>query len=304
MKARGLFGGALGGYVLWRLFGPVTRPRSHGPQEHPLPIPGRTVFVGNKELFVREAGLPDAPPLVLIHGWVYESVTTFSALVPLLIDRFRVIMIDQRNYGGSSRLHEEYEIDTVADEIAAVLDVLEVRQATVLGYSMGGMVVQALARRHPGHVKRVVYGATAAKPMRRAVLEAAGMAVMRVLWKVGNMESARVSHFILRKVGAYGPEHDRWLWDVLLNRDPELNMRALRAIKRFDSRKWVGQLTVPALVIIPSRDQIIFPRIQYELAGLVQQPQVLELLGARHEAIFTHAEEIADAVVDFAEKTQ
>ncbi len=304
MRTRRLVGSVLGGYTLWRLFGPVTRPRSHGPQEHPLPLPGRTVFVGNKELFVREAGLPDAPPLVLIHGWVYESITTFSALVPLLIDRFRVIMIDQRNYGGSSRIHEEYEIDTVADEIAGVLDRLEVGRATVLGYSMGGMVAQALARRHPGHVKRVVYGASAAKPMRKPVWDAIGMTVLRVLWKIGNLEGARVSHFILRRVGAYGPEHDRWLWDVMLNRDPELNMRALRAIKRFDSRKWVGQLDAPALVIIPSRDQIISPGTQYELASLIRRPQVLELSGARHEAIFTHAREIAEAVVEFAEKTQ
>lgn len=304
MKIRRLLGGALGGYALWRLFGPVTRPRSHGPQEHPLPIPGRTVFVGNKEFFVREAGLSDAPPIVLIHGWVYDSITTYSSLVPLLMDRFRVIMIDQRNYGGSTKLHEEYEIETVADEIAGVLDNLDVGPTTVFGYSMGGMVAQSLARRHPGYVERVIYGATAAWPMRRPVADAAGMTALRVLWKIGNIEGARISHFILRKVGAYGPEHDRWLWDVMINRDPELNMRALRAIKRFDSRKWVGQLETPTLVIIPSRDQIISPAVQYELAGLVRRPRLLELAGARHEAIFTHAGEIADAVVEFAEKTQ
>ncbi|MBT8202957.1 MAG: alpha/beta hydrolase [Acidimicrobiia bacterium] len=291
-----------GGWALWRLFGPVTRPRSRGPQEHPLPVPGRTVFVGTKEFMVRETGLPDAPPIVLIHGWVYDSIETFSKLVPYLADRFRVIMIDQRNYGRSSRLYEDYEIDTAADETAAVMDVLDVRQATVLGYSMGGMVAQALARRHPGHVARVVLAATAAKPMRRPVIDAAGMAALRVLWKVGNLEGARASHYVLRHAGAYGPEHDRWLWDVMLARDSELNLRALRAIKRFDSRKWVGQLIPPVLVIIPTRDQIIFPSAQYELAGLARDPVVLEL-DARHEAVFSHAGTIADAVVEFAEKS-
>ncbi len=169
---------------------------------------------------------------------------------------------------------------------------------------MGGMVAQALARRHPGHVNQVVYGATAAKPMRRPLRDAVGMTALRILWKIGNLEGARISHYVLRQAGAYGPEHDRWLWDLMINRDPELNMRALRAIKRFDSRKWVGHLSVPALVIIPSRDQIIPPDTQYELAGLVRRPQVLELPGARHEAIFTHAGEIADAVIEFVEKSQ
>ena len=107
-----MLGLSAGGWALWRLFGPVVRPRSHGPQVHPLPVPGRTLFVGNKEFLVRETGLPDAHPVVLVHGWVYNSIETFNRLVPQLTDRFRVIMIDQRNYGGSSWVHEEYEIET------------------------------------------------------------------------------------------------------------------------------------------------------------------------------------------------
>lgn len=300
---RRLLGLSLGGWAVWRLFGPVVRPRSHGAQVHPLPVPGRTVFVGNKEFLVRETGVPDAHPVVLIHGWVYNSIETFNRLVPELTDRFRVIMIDQRNYGGSSMLHEDYEIETVADELAAVLDQLGVTQATVFGYSMGGMVAQAMARRHPGLVRDVVLAASAAKPMRRPALDATGMLLLRVLWKIGLLEGARLSHHVLRKAGAFGPEHDRWLWDVLLARNPELNLRALRAIKRFDSRKWVGQLDTPTLVIIPIRDQIIKPAAQYELASLARNPRVLEL-DARHEAIFTHAGSIADAVVEFVEKAQ
>ena len=299
-KALGL---GFGGLALWRLFGPITRPKSRGPQVHPLPVPGRTVFVGSKEFLVRETGLPDAPPIVLIHGWVYDSVETFSRLVPLLVDRFRVIMIDQRNYGGSSSLYEDYEIETVADEIAAVLDVLEVRQATVFGYSMGGMVAQALA----GAIRDTSSGQCSRllPPSRCAgrSFDAVGMVLLRVLWKLGNLEGARISHAVLRHAGAFGPEHDRWLWDVMLARDTELNMRALRAIKRFDSRKWVTQVAAPVLVIIPTRDQIIRPSVQYELAGLVKDPAVLEL-GGRHEAIFTHAQQIAEAVVEFVEKAQ
>ena len=120
------------------------------------------------------------------------------------------------------------------------------------------------------------------------------MFLLRILWKVGNLEGARISHAVLRHAGAFGPEHDRWLWDVMLARDVDVNMRALRAIKRFDSRKWVGQIEPPALVIIPTRDQIIRPKAQYELAGLVRNAAVYEL-GARHEAVFTHASFIADA---------
>ena len=303
MKLAKAVGYGIGGWALWRVFGPVTRPRSRGPQEHPLPLSGKTVFVGTREFLVRQTGLANAPPILLIHGWVYDSIETFNRLVPYLADRFRVIMVDQRNYGGSSTLYEDYEIETVADEMAAVLDELDLRQVTVLGYSMGGMVAQAMARRHPGHVKQVVLGATAAKPMRKPVYDAVGMVILRILWKVGHLEGARISHYVLRSAGAFGPEHDRWLWDVMLARDVDVNMRALRAVKRFDSRKWVGHLQQPAMVIIPVRDQIIQPVAQYELAGLLKNPVVVEL-NARHEAVFTHAARIADDVVEFVEKAQ
>jgi 3-oxoadipate enol-lactonase len=292
----------LGGYLLWRLFGDRNRTRTHGPQEHPLPVPGRSFFVGNVEYFVREAGLSDAPAIVLIHGWVYDSVFTFYRLVPLLTDRFRVILIDQRNYGGSSRLNEEYEIETVADEVAAVLDRLEVQDAVVMGYSMGGMVAMALARRHPGKVAGAVYAATSASRFRTPVVDTSLSLALRVGWKLSPVDGAHLSAAILRHVGAFDPRHHRWMWDQLLNREVDLNLRALRAIRRFDARKWLPTLSTPALVIIPSRDQVIPPSQQYELIGLVRNPDVLELRGARHEAIFTHAADIAEAIVRFAKQ--
>lgn len=291
----------LGGYAAWRLLGDRNRARSRGPQKHPLPIPGRTVFVGNDEFLVREAGLPDAPPIVLIHGWVYDSVFTFSKLAPYFLDRFRVIMIDLRNYGGSSKLNEEFEIETMADEVAAVLDSIGVSRATVFGYSMGGMVTMALARRHPAKVSRMVLAATSASVMRRRVLDPIGMLALRALWHVGRVEGAHISAGILHRAGAFEAEYDRWLWDELLNRDVAMNLRGLRAIKRFDARRWLGTLETPALVVVPTRDQLIPPWQQYELAGLIRDASVHELLDARHEAIFTHAAEIAGAVVKYVE---
>lgn len=289
----------MGGYAAWRIFGDRNRSKVRGRQKHPLPLPGSTVFVGNDEFLVREGGLPDAPAIVLIHGWVYDSVFTFSKLAPALFDRFRVIMIDLRNYGGSSKLNEEFEIETMADEVAGVLDAMGVNQATVFGYSMGGMVTMALARRHPAKVSRMVLAATAAAVMRRPVLDAAGMMVLRLFWGVGRVEGAHVSAGILHRAGAFESEHDRWLWDELLNRDVGMNMRGLRAIKRFDARKWLPTIDTPGLVIIPTRDQLISPAQQYELAGLLRNAEIRELRDARHEAILTHASEIADAIVEY-----
>ncbi|MGH8926009.1 MAG: hypothetical protein ACRDWA_15440, partial [Acidimicrobiia bacterium] len=54
--------------ALWRLFGPVLPLPWPRPQQHPWRVPARTMFVGDRELSVREVGPADGPPVVLIHG--------------------------------------------------------------------------------------------------------------------------------------------------------------------------------------------------------------------------------------------
>lgn len=301
MKLRTIVAGGVAGWLGWRLLGPEISPRFAPPQEHPFPVPGRTIFVGRKEYMIRETGLADAHPVVLIHGWVYESVVTWHRLVPYLADRYRVIMIDQRNHGGSVRIRRSYEIEDVADEVAAVLDSLDLEQATVIGYSMGGMVTLALARRHPTKVKNMVLGATAAHPVRNRYLVGVLFWLMRGLWRIGKVEGARVSMAIFGKE-AVQKRHYSWLWDRMLDRDPHITYLAGHAIIRFDARPWIGQLEQPTLVVIATEDQVLRTSYQYEMASQLRDPEILELHHARHEAVLSHATEIGEAVVEFIEK--
>ena len=302
MKLRAVVGSAVGGWLAWRMLGPELQPRYQGGQLHPMPVPGRTVFVGRREYFVREAGPTNGPPLVLIHGWIYESVLTWHRLVPYLADRYRLIMIDQRNYGGSTPVHEDYEVEDVADEIADVMEVLGLEKAAVFGYSMGGMVALALARRHPGHVERLILGGTAAWPVRNRFVALAVAFVVRAAWRLGRVDGARLSYWYLLGLGATDRRYSRWLWSTLMSRDPDLNYRAGAAIARFDARPWVHEVQAPTLVIIPTRDQVIPTSFQYEMAHDLPDCRVVELLGARHEAALTHAREVAEAIIQYLDK--
>ena len=105
-----LIGGALGGWALWRLLGPEI-PIDHGsPQERPLRMPGRSVIVGEREFFVREAGPDDAPTVVLIHGWSLDGEQTFYRIIPKLTDRYRVVVPDLRNHGKSDWIRGRFEV--------------------------------------------------------------------------------------------------------------------------------------------------------------------------------------------------
>ncbi len=288
----------------WRLFGPALPPRTAGAQERPQMPPGRTVAVGRHELLVREAGPKDGPPVVLIHGWVYGSTGTWHRVIPHLADRYRVVAIDYRNHGKADRVQGRYTIEQVADEVAGAMRVLGLRRATVVGYSMGGMIAQALARRHPALAARLVLAATGAFPIPvRRWFTRGGFGLARALGRVGSTLGARISYHYLLRVGAVEPRHAAWLWDTLIDRDINLYFAGGAAIWNFDSREWIGRVGVPAMVIIPTKDQLVPPAAQYELAALIPGVEVVELVGARHEAALTRAEDVAKAIARFAGTT-
>lgn len=288
-------------WLLWRALGPESKPRFRGIQERGLRVPGRTVFVGMHEFFVREMGPVDAPPVVLIHGWAYDGEATWSGVAPMLAQRHRVVLVDQRNHGKSDRIRGPYDIEDVADELAGVLDALDLGPATVVGYSMGGMVVQMLAKRHPRHVRRLVLAGTAAYPIpNRRLLTRLAFWLGRAAGRVSPGEGNVLALGALRKLGAVSSNQERWIWEKIMDRDPTLYYEAGNAVRRFDSRGWVGKLKVPKLVIIPTEDILVPPASQYELASLLDECEVVELVGANHDSILTRPDDYSTAIERFA----
>jgi pimeloyl-ACP methyl ester carboxylesterase len=302
MKSVGrLLVAALGSWFVWRLFGPELIPTFRTPQRRPVRVPGRTVFVGENEFFVRETGPEDAPPLVLVHGWTFDSEMAFYELIPPLAGQFRVIVPDHRNHGKSDWIRGHFDVADLADELAGVLDAVGSGPATVVGYSLGGMVAQELARRHPRHVSRLVLLATAARPAPKYRWPLRiGMVFVRAVSRVSMHEMTATSLGVLRRSGSLDPHHERWLWQALLKRDPTLYMEIGASAWRFDSRDWVGRLAVPVCVIITTRDQLVPVAAQYELVGRLPDAEVVELVGARHEAVYNRAHEIVKEIAAFA----
>ncbi len=290
------------GWIAFRLLTPESVPAFDEGQQVPLELPGRSVFVGGVELFVREAGPVDAPPLVMVHGWGDDAMAIFPRLIPLLVPAHRVIAVDNRNHGKSDHVRGRYDIETMADELDRVLAQLGITEATVFGYSMGGMIAQDLAHRHPDRVARLALGGTAAAipPLADTGAGAAlGLAVVRAAERISRTEVSWLRMRYLRAVGAISDRHARWYYAAHQNRDPDLYWASGDAISRFDARPWVGDLGVPVLVVVTTRDQLMRPTWQRDLVARLPDPQVVEIDG-RHEAPLTHAPELAAALATFA----
>lgn len=300
MKRRNLVLAALVGWVLWRLFGKESSPAASGPQERPSGPTGRTVLAGRHEFFVRESGPADGPVLVLLHGWLYDSHATWHRIRSGLDTSHRVVAIDLRNHGRSDRIRSRFEVADVADDVARVFDVLGLDAVPVVGYSLGGMVAQELVLRHPGRVTRLVLGATAAHPS--FVPRSVGVPLLvagRALGRIDRTLLPRLAHRYMMLAGVIPPEHSAWLWQSLMERDPDLYYEAGFAILRFDARDRVSRIRIPTLCVIPTDDQLVLPARQYATAAAIADAQVYEVVGGRHEAVLTHHEEIAKAIAGF-----
>jgi pimeloyl-ACP methyl ester carboxylesterase len=102
-----------------------------------------------------ELGDRRGPPVVLIHGYT-DSARDWVPLIPYLDQRSRLIIIDLRGHGRSSKPECCYSRTDFAYDIKLLLDKLKIERADVIGHSLGSIVAQSLAEFWPERVRRVV----------------------------------------------------------------------------------------------------------------------------------------------------
>ena len=107
------------------------------------------------ELQVVESGPADGRPVLFLHGYT-DSWFSFSRILGGLPHDVRAIVPSQRGHGDSERPACCYTVDDLARDAVALLDALGIRQADVVGHSMGSMIAQRIAAEHPGRVRRLV----------------------------------------------------------------------------------------------------------------------------------------------------
>lgn len=117
--------------------------------------------VNGIDLFHQVEG--EGEPLLLLAGFACDH-THWAMVKSALVNRYRVILPDNRGVGRSDAPDNQYSMRQMVDDIAGLLDYLEVEQTHVAGHSMGGQIAQEFVLANPARVRRLMLTSTWAAP--------------------------------------------------------------------------------------------------------------------------------------------
>jgi pimeloyl-ACP methyl ester carboxylesterase len=246
-----------------------SRRQSYAPiPPHEL-LPARTVIVpGRGEFFLRDSGEtdPSRPVVMLLHGWMVTADLNWHGVYDALVDAgYRVLALDHRGHGRGLRAMAPFRLEDCAADAAAVLRELGADPAIVVGYSMGGVIAQVMARDHPEVMSGLVLSATCQHFQDFQT---------RRIWKwmgiVGlclGLAPRQVYRASFRSAKIPLNQRTAWWLSELMRHQARDVTEAGRELGRFDSRPWLPSLRrLPAAMVLTARDQMVSPAKQRELA--------------------------------------
>ena len=94
-------------------------------------------------------------PIIFLHGFGSKK-ESFMAQIPELSGHFKVITVDMRGAGKSSRPNYYYSMDMFADDVKGLMDYLKINIAHIVGFSFGGMIAQKFVLKYPSYVAKLI----------------------------------------------------------------------------------------------------------------------------------------------------
>ncbi|HEX2412902.1 MAG TPA: alpha/beta fold hydrolase [Solirubrobacteraceae bacterium] len=240
----------------------------------------------------------EGEPLLLVTGFAI-SAAVFEPVLDLYTPDFDCILYDHRGSARSLGGSSPRSMGGLADDAAGLLAALGVERAHVYGVSMGGMVAQEIALRHPQRVDRLILGCTSAGGLRAArpgFRELAGL----------------VAEPDLRAAALFSSEFRR--------RHPERARRLLRPFRAHptpragvvaqmaasalhDTCSLLGRIAAPTLVLHGERDQLVPVRNARALAERIPDAELAVVRGAGHAYALERPEEARDLLLNWMSRT-
>jgi len=249
-------------------------------------------------------------PVVLIHGWPLSG-RSWENQVPALIEAgYRVITYDRRGFGASSQPWDGYDYDTFTADLNTLIEHLDLREVTLVGFSMGGgEVVRYIGTYGAGRIAKVVL-ASAVPPFLYKSAENPGGAMDddAIAGLLGGVKSDRIAFLDEFTTGFFSAGSElkvsqaqrEYARDIAAFASPKGTMDCVTAFARTDFRGDLAKITVPTLVIHGDSDGIVpFEASGKRSAETIEGSELVVIKGGPHGINASHAQEFNEALLGF-----
>jgi pimeloyl-ACP methyl ester carboxylesterase len=258
----------------------------------------------------RDTGVEDGVPLVLLQHFRGNLDNWDPALIDTLTPGRRVITFDNTGVGGSTGTTPD-TIERMARDAIAFLAAMEVRQADLLGFSIGSFVAQQIALVRPAIVRRLVLASSA--PQGAAGMHGWAPEVIGAIGTPDTSPEAYLEVFFTpsessRQAGKqalqrmYARTEDRDTATTWATREAQYDAVCTWGIPSHALLQRAVAIEMPVLIANGDRDPMILPHYSYLLAGLIQHAQVKIYPDSAHGFLFQHHAEFAADVRAFLDR--
>ncbi|SEM54129.1 Pimeloyl-ACP methyl ester carboxylesterase [Loktanella fryxellensis] len=259
-------------------------------------------------LYVNDWG--QGQPVVLIHGWPLNADSWEYQSVRLAEAGYRVIAYDRRGFGRSDQPFTGYDYDTLADDLADVMAALDLQDAVIAGFSMGGGEVVRYLSRHGGKgVSKAMLIASVAPYMAKTDDNPDGTDASVFDGMKDGLRDDRQSFFVnfFKDFTGHGlpsspvpqPGLD-WMWGMAMQANPKATIDCVTAFGTTDFRPDMAHVTVPTLIIHGDADKIVpIDAAGAQAARMLPDATYKVYPGAPHALTATHKDELLDDMLAF-----
>jgi pimeloyl-ACP methyl ester carboxylesterase len=230
------------------------------PIQHPLmPRPDHAGFaaVNGVKIWYGVYNPKGKDTIVLLHGGLGSSVD-WRYQIPVLTGKHRVVVVDSRGQGRSTRAGQPITYDLMMNDVLAVMDHLKIRTAAFAGWSDGGIIALDIAIKHPDRITKLfTYGANFSPD---GLIPDSGPTVLSDL-------KIRVASLVDEEAETVRDVTEMW------NEEPDFTPEQL------------GQIHVPTMIADGAREEAIKPEHTRELAELIPGAELAILPGVGHSGL-------------------
>ena len=252
-------------------------------------------------------------PVVLIHGWPLDADMWEYQSVHLARSGYRVITYDRRGFGRSGQPWTGYDYDTLANDLATLLDKLDLTGVTLVGFSMGGGEVARYIGLHgTARIARAAFISAVTPYLLKGPSNENGVDRSVFDQMVDGLQTDRpgfLAPFGKQFFGAgllnfsVGSEILQWATHMALLASPKATVDCVRAFSETDFRADLARVTVPTLIVHGDADQTVPLAVSGEqTARLVPHARLEVYGGAPHALFYTERDRLNADLMSFLQQ--